>query len=107
MYNYKQNNVITEHCKAGQTELYIYDQVPFATSRGFQAELGKYPSNVLYEKKMAASMTLKPQKVINLLYTLFALIAFIKDSSFYFEIIMPGDFIKRSTTRLTCRHIKN
>ena len=47
------------------------NNIPIATSRGFPAELGKYHSNVLYQKEMAAPMTLKPLKVIDLLYTLF------------------------------------
>ena len=42
-----------------------------ATSLGFPAELGKHPSNVSFEKKMPAPMTITPLKVTNFQHFMF------------------------------------
>ena len=52
-----------------------------ATSRGFPEELGKHPSNVSYEKKMAAPMTITPLKVTNLQHFMFS------DCYYYFLLL--------------------
>ena len=62
----------------------------------------------VHEKKVGVHMVIIPLKATNLFH--FLCFFGIKGSVwvfFYCEITMPSDFIKRSTTRSTCRHVKN